>query len=57
MSLTCQICKVFEAVVHDEIVEFLDKHNLIRDSPHGFRKGHSRVTTLIVFGLDIEMCG
>jgi len=57
VSLTCQICKVFEAVVHDEIVEFLDKHNLIRDSPHGFRKGHSRVTTLIVFGLDIEMCG
>jgi len=39
VSLTSQICKVFEAVVQYEVVEFLDKHKLIRDSQHGFRKG------------------
>ena len=30
VSLTSQICKVFEAIVRDEVVEFLDKHKLIR---------------------------
>ena len=39
VSLTSEICKVFEAVVCDEIVTFLDKYKLIRDSQHGFRKG------------------
>jgi len=58
VSLTGQICKVFEAVVCDEIVKFLDKYKLIRDSQHGFRKGRSCVTIFfIVFGPDIEVCG
>ena len=29
VSLTSQICKVFEAIVRDEIVEFLDKHTVV----------------------------
>ena len=47
VSLTSQICKLFEAVVRDEVVEFLD--NLIRDSQHGFRKGRSCLTNLLLF--------
>jgi len=34
VSLISQICKVFEAIVWDEIVEFLDEHKLIRDTQH-----------------------
>ena len=49
VSLTSQICKLFEAVVRDEVVEFLDKYNLIRDSQHGFRKGRSCLTNLLLF--------
>ena len=49
VSLTSQICKVFDAVVRDEIVVLLDKYKLIRDSQHGFRKGRSCVTNLILF--------
>jgi len=49
VSLTSQICKVFEAVVPDEVVEFLDKHKLIGDSQHGFRKGFSCLTNLLLF--------
>jgi len=49
VSLTSQICKVFEAVVHDEIVQFLDDHELIKDSQHGFRKGRSCLTNLLLF--------
>jgi len=44
-----QICKVFGAVVRDELVKFLDKYKLIRDSQHGFRKGRPCVTNLLLF--------
>ena len=30
-------------------MEFLDKHKLIRDSLHGFRKGRSCLTNLFLF--------
>jgi len=49
VSLTSQICKVFEAVVWDKIVKFLDEHELIKDSQHGFRKGRSCLTNLLLF--------
>jgi len=32
VSLTSPICKVFVAVVRDEVIKFLDKHKLITDS-------------------------
>ena len=54
--LTSQICKVFEAVIRDEIVKFFDKYKVIRDSQHGFRKGRSRVTNLLLFLDQILRC-
>jgi len=56
VTLTSQICKVFEAVVRDEIVKFLDKYKLIRDSQHGFRKGRSCMTNLLLFLDQILRC-
>ena len=41
VSLTSQICKVFEAIVRDQVVEFLEDNKLIRNSQHGFIKGSS----------------
>jgi len=38
-----------ESVIRDEMVNHLDKHNLIRDSQHGFRKGYSCTTNLLTF--------
>jgi len=49
VSLTSQISKVFEAVVRDEIVKFLDKHQMINDSQHGFRRGRSCLINLLLF--------
>jgi len=49
VSLTSQICKVVESVVRDELVQHLDKHNLIYGTQHGFRKGYSCTTNLLVF--------
>jgi len=49
ISLTSQLCKSFEAIVRDDIVEFLEKNELIKDSQHGFRRGSSCLTNLLLF--------
>jgi len=49
VSLTSQISKVIESMLRDVIVEHLERHMLIRDSQHGFRKGRSCLTNLLVF--------
>ena len=49
VSLTSQICKVFEAIVRDQVVEFLEDNKLIRNSQHGFRKGSSCLTNFLLF--------
>ena len=49
VSLTSQICKVVESVIRDELVHHLDYNNLIKNSQHGFRKGYSCSTNLLVF--------
>jgi len=49
ISLTSQLCKVFEAIIRDEVVHFLEKNKLIKDSQHGFRKGSSCLTNLLLF--------
>ena len=47
VSLTSQICKLFEAIVKDNMVEFLETHKLISDTQHGFRKGRSCLSNLL----------
>jgi len=38
-----------ESVNRDVITEHLDKHKLIRDSQHGFRRGRSCTTNILEF--------
>ena len=49
ISLTSQICKLFEHIVREDIVHHLESHQLISDTQHGFRKGRSCLTNLLVF--------
>ena len=49
VSLTSQSCKVVESVLRDALVQHLDKNELISESQHGFRKGYSRASNLLVF--------
>jgi len=49
VSLTSQLCKVFETIVRDQVIEFLETNVLIRNSQHGFRKGSSCLTNLLLF--------
>jgi ribonuclease P/MRP protein subunit RPP40 len=49
VSLTSSICKIIESILKDSILDHLDKFSLIKDSQHGFRKGRSCLTNLLVF--------
>ena len=49
ISLTSVPGKVLESIIKDRIVDFLETHNLIRSSQHGFRRGRSCVTNLLDF--------
>ena len=56
ISLTSQICKIFEAIIRDKMVEFLETHRLINDSQHGFRRGRSCLTNLLCFLDKVTSC-
>jgi len=49
VSLASHICKVFEAIVRDEAVEFWEVNELIRDSQHRFTKGSLCLMNLPLF--------
>jgi hypothetical protein len=49
ISLTSLIGKLLETIIRNKIVEFLDEHNLLRDSQHGFRIKRSCLTNLLDF--------
>jgi len=49
VSLTSQICKLFETIMRDALVHYLENNHLILDSQHGFRKGRSCLTNLLEF--------
>ena len=53
ISLTSQICKVLESIIRDNIVNHLNKHTLLLQSQHGFTKGRSCLTNLLLFLEDI----
>ena len=43
------ISKVFESIIRDEVVNFFEKYGVIKETQHGFRKGKSCLTNLLVF--------
>jgi len=49
ISLTVNLCKVFESIMRDNIIDHLEKYKLIKDSQHGFVKNRSCLTNLLVF--------
>ena len=43
------MCKVSETVVRDQVIEFLESNEVIKNSQHGFRKGSSCLINLLIF--------
>ena len=56
VSLTSQICKVVESVLRDELVQHLERNNLLHNSQHGFRSGYSCATNLLTFLETVTAC-
>ena len=48
ISLTCLLCKAMEHIVCSHLMGHLDKHNILTDFQHAFRKGRSCETQLIL---------
>ena len=49
ISLTSQLCKVFEFIMREALVSHLEKLHLLYESQHGFRRGRSCLTNLLTF--------
>ena len=47
ISLTSNLVKIFERVIRSQLVNFLENHNLISNTQHGFRKGRSCLSELL----------
>lgn len=49
ISLTCTLCKVFERLLKEVMLNFLSTNNLINDSQHGFLPKRSCCSALLAF--------
>ena len=48
VSLTSITCKVLEHIVHTNIMQHFDSHNILTNSQHGFRRRRSCETQLVI---------
>lgn len=48
ISLCCSLSKIFEKILLSFITETIDATGLLSDSQHGFRKGHSTISNLLL---------
>ena len=49
ISLTSQLCRILEKILKNIITEYLNNHELIHPSQHGFLKNKSCLTNLLTF--------
>ena len=49
VSLTVNLCKVFESILTDNMIEHLQRHSVIKSLQHGFVRNRSCLTNLLVF--------
>jgi len=48
ISSTVNLCKVLESIIRDEVIDHLEKYELIHNYEHGFVKKKSCLTNLLV---------
>ena len=48
VSLTCISCKILEHIINRHILDHIDKHNILADAQHVFRKRRSCETQLLL---------
>ena len=53
ISILPVLSKIYERLVHNQVVQFLENHHLLEDNISGFRKGHSTTSVLLSMRDDI----
>ena len=53
ISILPVLSKVFERLLHQQVLSFIDSHNLLKDNISGFRKGQWTTTVLLRIKDDI----
>ena len=43
------VCKLLESLQRDHMVDDLERHNLLKDTQHGFLRGRSCLTNLLEY--------
>jgi hypothetical protein len=56
ISLTSVCRKVIEHIIHSQVMSHLERHNILSDQQHGFRKRRSTETQLILTIEDLAKC-
>ena len=56
ISLTSIACKLLEHIIHSNIMDHLDAHNILNSAQHGFRQRRSCETQLITTLDDFSKC-
>ena len=56
ISLTSITCKLLEHIIHSNIMDHLDAHNILNNAQHGFRQRRSCETQLITTLNDFANC-
>lgn len=47
ISILPVFSKIFESIIKNKIIGFLEKHNLLSDNQHGYRRGRSTTTAML----------
>ena len=55
ISLTAVCCKILEHILHSQIMSHFDKHSILTNRQHGFRRHHSCETQLILTSHDLAL--
>ena len=56
VSLTSVSCKILEHIIHSNVMDHLNSHNILTDVQHGFRKKRSCETQLVITINDLAKC-
>jgi hypothetical protein len=56
ISLTSHLCKIFESILKDSMVEHIDRYSLLNSSQHGFLKNKSCLTNILEFMTFVAEC-
>ena len=56
ISITSIACKTLEHIIHSNLMNHLERHNILSDHQHGFRKRRSCETQLIQAVVDLAKC-